>query len=89
MDGDAAAGGLDLDRLDLVPVAVGECGPGAAVAGVAALCLAEGGGDDGGYVVGDRGGQPLPGDRRAGSACLIFAGQGDDITGARGAGLQS
>ena len=58
-DGDAPAGGLGGDGLDLGPVAVDQDGPFALAGGVAALGLAEGGGDDGGDVVGDRGGQPL------------------------------
>ena len=58
-DGDAAAGRLGGDGLDLGVVAVDQDGPVALVAGVAAFGLVEGGGDDGGDVIGDRGGQPL------------------------------
>ena len=58
-DGDAAARGLGGDGLDLGVVAVDEDGPFALVLRVAAFGLVEGGGDDGGDVVGDRGGQPL------------------------------
>ena len=58
-DRDAAGGGLGGDGLDLGVVAVDEDGPFALVTWVAALGLVEGGGDDGGDVVGDRGGQPL------------------------------
>ena len=58
-DRDAAAGGLGGDGLDLGVVAVDEDGPFPLVLRVAALCLAERGGDDGGDVIGDRGGQPL------------------------------
>ena len=55
-DGDAAAGGLGGDGLDLRVVAVDQDDPFALVTGVAALCLIERRGDDGGDVVGDRGG---------------------------------
>ena len=58
-DRDAAPGGLGGDGLDLGVVAVDEDGPFALVLRVAALGLVEGGGDDGGDVVGDRCGQPL------------------------------
>ena len=58
-DGDAAAAGLGGHGLDLGVVAVDEDGPFALVLRVAAFGLVEGGGDDGGDVVGDRGGQPL------------------------------
>src|ERR1019366_2986121 len=58
-DRDAAGGGLRGDGLDLRAVAVHEHGPFPVVARVAALGLAEGGGDDGGDIVGDRSGQPL------------------------------
>ena len=58
-DRDAAAGGLGGHGLDLGVVPVDQDDPVALVAGVAAFGLVEGGGDDGGDVVGDRGGQPL------------------------------
>src|SRR5271166_7138456 len=58
-DRDAALGCLGGDGLDLGVVAVDQDGPFALVLRVAALGLVEGGGDDGGDVVGDRGGQPL------------------------------
>ena len=59
-------GGLCGDGLDLGGVAVDQDDPFALVSGVAAFGLVEGGGDDGGDVVGDRGGQPLaPGLRLA------------------------
>ena len=58
-DGDAAAGGLGGDGLDLGVVAVDQDRPFPPVLRVAAFGLVEGGGDDGGDVVGDRGGQPL------------------------------
>src|ERR1035437_4759040 len=58
-DGDAAAGGLGGYGLDLGVVPVDQDDPFPLVTGVAALGLIERGGDDGGDVVGDRGGQPL------------------------------
>ncbi len=57
--GDAPAGGLGGDSLDLGVVPVDQDRPFPRVAGVAALRLVKRGGDDGGYVIGDRGGQPL------------------------------
>ena len=51
--------GLGGDGLDLRVVAVDQDDPFALVLRVAAFGLVEGGGDDGGDVVGDRGGQPL------------------------------
>ena len=82
--GDAAAGGLGGDRLDLGAVAVHQGDPLAAVAGVAALGFSEGGGDDGGDVVGDRGGQPFPGSGRA-AVRTCCGRRGDDVGRARGA----
>ena len=58
-DGDAAAGGLGGDGLDLGVVAVDQDRPFPLVLRVTAFGLVEGRGDDGGDVVGDRGGQPL------------------------------
>ena len=58
-DGDAAAGGLSGHGLDLRVVPVDEDDPFPLVLQVAAFGLVEGGGDDGGDVLGDRGGQPL------------------------------
>src|SRR5271165_868761 len=58
-DRDAAPGCLGGDGLDLGVVAVDQDGPFALVLRVAAFGLLEGGGDDGGDVIGDRGGQPL------------------------------
>ena len=89
-DGDAAAGSLGGDRLDLLPVAAHQGDPGTAVHGVAALRLAEGSGEDGGDVIGDRGGQPLPCRLGTAGAALspLPAGRGDDVirrAGRRGA----
>ena len=58
-DRDAAGRGPGGDGLDLGVVAVDENDRLALVAGVAALGLVKGRRDDGGDVVGDRGGQPL------------------------------
>ena len=78
---DAAAGGLAGDGLDLRAVAVYQGDP---LAAVAALRLVEGCGDDGGNVVGDRGGQPLPGGPRPPGTLplplvLLASGRGDDV----------
>jgi hypothetical protein len=72
-DRDAAARGLGGDGLDLGVVAVDQDGPFALVLRVAAFGLVEGRGDDGGDVVGDRGGQPFA--RACGSRgfSLVFA----------------
>lgn len=59
--GDAAGGGLVLDRGDLLRVAVDQGDPGALVGRVTAFGLVEHAPDDGGDVVGDAGGQPLAG----------------------------
>ena len=58
-DRDAAAVGLGGDGLDLGVVPVDQDDPFPLVLRVAAFALIEGGGDDGGDVIGDRGGQPL------------------------------
>ena len=57
--GDAAAGGLGGDGLDLGVVPVDQDDPFPLAAGVAAFRLVEPGADHGGDVIGDRGGQPL------------------------------
>jgi hypothetical protein len=90
-DGDVAAGGLGGDRVDLLPVAVHQGDPGTAVRGVAALRLAEGSGEDGGDVIGDRGGQPLPGRPGTAGAALSRSLPGGAMmsSGVRGAGAQS
>jgi hypothetical protein len=62
-DGDPAGGGLGLDLADLVLVPVGQRDPGPLTGGVAAVCLGEHGGDDGGGVIGDAGGQDTRWDR--------------------------
>ena len=88
---DVAAAGFGFDRLDLGVVAVHQGYPGAAVARVAALSLGEPAGDDGGDVLGDRGGQPLAGGLWPGIAWLagVAAGQGDDVSRDAGAGIAS
>ena len=58
-DGDAAGRGLRGGGLDLGAVPVYQDDPFALAAGVTAFRLAEPGADDGGDVIGDRGGQPL------------------------------
>jgi hypothetical protein len=60
-DGEPAGAGLGADPVDLVGVAVDQGHPGALMAGVAAVGFGEPGRDHRGGVVGDAGGQPLPG----------------------------
>jgi hypothetical protein len=79
-DVDLVPAGFGADTVDLVGVAVDEGDPGAAVGGVAAGGLGEALRDDRRGVIGDRGGQPLPGCGRVRPATLGFGGGvGQDV----------
>ena len=100
--GDVAGGGLRCDGLDLRVVAIDEDDPFALVSRVAAVGLAEGGGDDSGDVVGDRAVSHLPLACGSRGFCLPFGLAGlrflllallrrgaDDVSRVRGTGAAS
>jgi hypothetical protein len=88
-DRGAAAGGLGLDRVDLLPVPVHQGDPSPLAVRVTAPGLAEPGGHDGGHVAGDAGCEPFLGCGRAALARESSPLPGERIMspGTRGTGM--